>query len=109
MRKSIAKEDLKPTLASLEKAQKICSDNKGGQELTAEISALFPCLKYAYLNFLCVNHFINKTVLHVVSGMKCITVPKVAFCVETNYLLQTYSVISADCSNHFTFQISSGG
>ncbi|XP_067931897.1 negative elongation factor D-like [Watersipora subatra] len=46
VRKSFNKEDLNTTFAALEKTQKICSENKAGQELVGDLPAIFEGLKY---------------------------------------------------------------
>lgn len=45
VRKSINKDELKSTMASVEKGTTLCSDNKGSNELLAEMSAIFQCAK----------------------------------------------------------------
>ncbi|KAF6020116.1 NELFCD [Bugula neritina] len=46
VRKSVNKDDLSSTRKFLKKAQEICSENTGGQELIADIPTLFECLQY---------------------------------------------------------------
>lgn len=45
-RKSINKEELKPTTQAIEKVNTICSENKGSSELLAELSTLYQCIRF---------------------------------------------------------------
>lgn len=45
-RKSINKDELKPTSQAIEKAHNLVSENKGSSELIADVGHLFQCLKY---------------------------------------------------------------
>ena len=46
MRRSISKDEIKPTSVAIEKAHNLCSENKGSHELVADVGTLFQCLKY---------------------------------------------------------------
>ncbi|XP_050395724.1 negative elongation factor D [Patella vulgata] len=45
-RKSVNKEELKPTIQALEKTQSLCTENKASSELIADVGTLFQCLKF---------------------------------------------------------------
>ncbi|XP_048254735.1 negative elongation factor D-like [Haliotis cracherodii] len=45
-RKTINRDELKPTVQALEKTQALCAENKGASELIADISTLFTCLRF---------------------------------------------------------------
>ncbi|XP_041375763.1 negative elongation factor D-like isoform X2 [Gigantopelta aegis] len=45
-RKSVDRNELKPTVQALEKTQSLCSEGKGASELIADVATLFTCLRF---------------------------------------------------------------
>ncbi|GLH09589.1 hypothetical protein R5R35_004636 [Gryllus longicercus] len=45
-RKTVNKEELKPTIQAIEKVHDICNINKGSTELIAELSILYQCIRF---------------------------------------------------------------
>lgn len=49
-KRSINKEELKPTMTAIETVHNICNVTKGSSELMAELSMLFQCLRYSVVS-----------------------------------------------------------
>lgn len=45
-RKSLNRDELKPTIQAIEKVHNVCNENKGSTELVAEVNALYQCIRF---------------------------------------------------------------
>ncbi|UYV67725.1 NELFCD [Cordylochernes scorpioides] len=61
VRKTLNKDDLKPTIQAIEKVHIICNEKKGSSELLTELNTLFQCIRYPVVA-LGVIHWVDYTV-----------------------------------------------